>query len=358
MYKVNPAKYTGVTVIPSEIAEKHLILASASILKVIIYAFSKSCDLLSVKEIASGTGLSEEEVKDALSYWKNLGFILYEDEEIKLEEKAEAKSADTDKDKKEKIPAESSVKTKGKIPSNNPSKLTYSEITARINESENVRILLQQSQLMLGRTIGTGDQSSLILLHDYFGLPVEVILCICKYAGTVGKSSNMNYIYKIGVDWSQREIDNLEAADEELKTLERINKDWSAFCVRAGISYSKPTIAQEKYILQWTHEWNFSVEMLCLAYSEMKSKTEKTSYPYMHKILSDWHKKGINSPEKAENEKTEFLRDKETKALEKSKSNIQKKEEAVPDPTASYDIMRAEERARTSVPKLKKREKR
>ena len=44
--------------------------------------------------------------------------------------------------------------------------------------------------MKLGRTIGTGDQSSLILLHDYYGLPIEVILCICEYAGTKGKSAN------------------------------------------------------------------------------------------------------------------------------------------------------------------------
>ncbi len=358
MYKINPAKYTGVTVIPSEIAENHLILASASLLKVIIFAFSKSSSLLNVKEISSGTGLSEEEVNDALSYWKNLGFILYEDEEIKIEKKTETKTVQIKEDIKENVSSEISVKKTGKIPSNNPSKLTYSEITARINESEDIRFLLQQSQLMLGRTIGMGDQSSLILLHDYFGLPVEVILCICKYAGTVGKSSNMNYIYKIGVDWSQREIDNLEAADEELKTLERLNKDWSAFCAEAGISYSKPTSAQEKYILQWTHEWNFSIQMLSLAYSEMKSKTEKTSYPYMHKILSEWHKKGIKTPEKADEEKAEFLKEKEVKASEQNKNKILIKEEVSPDPTASYDIKRAEERARASVPKLKKREKR
>lgn len=357
MYKVNPAKYTGVTVIPSEIAENHLILASASLLKVIIFAFSRASDFLSTEEIAAGTGLSENEVKDGLSYWKELGFILYEDEKIVLDENTQ-KSTRTDEDKKEDTAKEAPVKKSGKVPSNNPSKLSYTEITARINESESVRFLLQQAQLMLGRTIGTGDQSSLILLHDYYGLPAEVILCICKYAGTVGKSSNMNYIYKIGVDWSHREIDNLEAADEELKTLERINREWSAFCREAGISYSKPTAAQEKYIIQWTHEWSFSIQMISLAYSEMKSKTEKTSYPYMHKILSEWHKKGINTPEKADREKSEYLKSIEERALENSKGRSPKKEEAAPDPTASYDIIRAEQRARTSVPKLKKREKR
>ncbi len=359
MYKVNPAKYTGVTVLPSEIAENHLILSSGVKLKVIIYAFHRSSALLDIKEIAKGTGEPEEEIRDALIYWKNLGFILEEDEKVNLEAKEEeSPPAIKEKDSSEDISHGDSKKPSRKLPDNNPSKLTYSEITARIGESEDIRLLLNQAQMMLGRTIGMGDQSSLILLHDYFGLPVEVILCICQYAGSVGKSSNMNYIYKIGVDWSHREIDNLEAADEELKTLERLNKEWSAFCREAGIPYSKPTSGQEKYILQWTHEWNFSIPMLAIAYAEMKSKTEKVSYQYMHRILSDWHKKGIKTPEKADEEKAEFLKNKEAKALEKNKGKTVTAKEVSPDPTASYDIKRAEERARASVPKLKKREKR
>lgn len=86
MYKINPAKYTGVTVLPSEIAEKHLILASASQLKVIIYAFSKSGDFFDAETVSKGTGISLEEVNDALSYWKDTGFVLYENEEIKFTE--------------------------------------------------------------------------------------------------------------------------------------------------------------------------------------------------------------------------------------------------------------------------------
>ena len=39
-YKINPAAYTGVTVLPSVIAEQHLKLAGPAQLKVILYAFS------------------------------------------------------------------------------------------------------------------------------------------------------------------------------------------------------------------------------------------------------------------------------------------------------------------------------
>ena len=227
MYKINPAKYCGVTVIPSEIIEDHIILCSASQLKVILCAFSMSGGLFDEKALSDKTGVSLNEVKDALSYWSDRGFILRSGEEavffktaeIKEEKKAVASFVKTEE-------AAESIAEKpkrSKVSPNNPPRLKYDEICKRIGESEEIRILLNEAQLKLGRTIGTGDQSSLILLHDYYGLPIEVILSICEYAGSKGKSANMNYIYKVGTDWSQREIDTIEAADRELKKLENNN---------------------------------------------------------------------------------------------------------------------------------------
>ncbi len=353
MYKINPAKYTGVTVLPSEIAEKHLILASASQLKVIIYVFSQAGGMFDISDISRATGVSYEETEDALTYWKELGFVLPENENARLEteEKTDIKAEITEEK------SASSIQKKCKVPHNNPTRLTYNQILARIDESDNVRILLNEAQMRLGRTIGTGDMSSLVLLHDYYGLPVEVILSICEFAAQKGKSSNMNYIYKIGADWSSREIDTLERADEELKSIEKINSVWSEFSKQVKLPSSKPTTQQEKYLSQWTSEWGFSVTMLVLAFEEMADNTDRTSFPYMHKVLSAWHQKGIKTPEAVTEEKEAFKAEKDRKILDKNSAKKKQDNNApVPDPNASYDILRAEQRAKAAVPKLKKRE--
>lgn len=352
MYKINPTKYTGVTVMPSEIAEKQLILASGNQLKVIIYAFSRAGGCFGIPEISRATGVSEEETEDALTYWQELGFILPEEKSavFTAEELSSApvKAAE---------PSPVTPPKKEKLPAHNPSRLTYDQILARMDESENVRILLNEAQMRLGRTIGTGDMSSLVLLHDYYGLPVEVILSICEFAAQKGKSANMNYIYKIGADWSSREIDTLERADEELKSIERVNSVWSELSAAVRLPVSKPTTQQEKYLSQWTAEWGFSVPMLTLAFEEMRNNTDKTSFPYMHKVLSSWHLKGIKTPEAASQEKEAFRASQEKKILEKASGRGKAEKTApVPDPDASYDIKRAEQRAKAAVPKLKKRD--
>lgn len=353
MFKINPTKYTGVTVMPAEIAEKQLILASGNQLKVIIYAFSRAGGAFGIPEISRATGVSQEETEDALTYWKELGFILTAEESADFGNN----TASSVTEEKTAAPSVSVPQKKEKVPHHNPSRLTYDQILARTDESESVRILLNEAQLRLGRTIGTGDMSSLVLLHDYYGLPVEVILSICEFAAQKGKSSNMNYIYKIGADWSSREIDTLERADEELKAIERTNTLWAEFAAAVRLPASKPTTQQEKYLSQWHGEWGFSVAMLSLAFEEMRNNTDKTSFPYMHKVLSAWHMKGIKTPEAAQQEKEDFRASQEKKILEKASGKGKaEKSVPVPDPDASYDIKRAEARAKASVPKLKKRE--
>ncbi len=350
MYKINPTKYTGVTVIPSEIVRSHLKLSSLNQLKVILFAYSKADTVFSDEEIAAATGIKKEEVADALFYWKEQGFLLSENDSPVITATTEIKEKQNENIANS-TPKNENVLRQAQIT------LTYDQILARIDESENIRILLNEAQMRLGRTIGNGDMRALVLLHDYYGLPVEVILSICEFAAQNGKSSNTNYIYKIGLDWASREIDTLERADEELKSIEKVNTIWAAFAKNVNLKLSKPTIAQEKYLSQWTNEWGFSVSMLVLAFEETLNKTGKTNFPYMHKILTTWHKNGIKTPEDAEKDAIRFRKEQDEKLLKKqNKSKTQDKAVLTPDPNASYDILRAEQRARQQVPKLKKRE--
>lgn len=379
MYKINPSKYNGVTVIPSEISEKYLKISSASQLKVIICAFSLAGKVFGCETLSEKTGISIEETADIIEYWKKEGFLLLSDENVSFTAENDSKKI-PDNDKHiplsvntgtEKLPsvthstAEKEVQQirhttekAAKLPENNPTRLSYDEICVRVAESEEIRILLNEAQLKLGRTVGTGDQSSLILLHDYYGLPIEVILCICEYARTKGKSSNMNYIYKIGADWSHREIDTLEAADEELKSIEKVNGVWTEFCKKTGIEHKVPTSSQERFFVQWSEIWKFPVPVIAAAFEEMKSHTDKISYNYMHKILSSWHLKGILTLDDVAKEKERFIRENEEKAAKRTQHKKDIPTEIKPDPTASYDIKRAEQKALTGVPTIKKRTKR
>ncbi len=355
MYKVNPEAFNGVFVIPKRLTDEFLILSSEKQLKVLLYLYSHAYETVSEDEVSSATGIKKEELPDIFSYWEDLGMLIKSDA-LSFVEKSE--NINTDKNisiSEEEEPKKEKIKVK-------PSAPTHEMIRKRIVESENIRILFSEAQQCLGKTIGMGDQASLLLLHDYYGLPIEIILAICEFARSHNKSHNMNYIYKMGVDWSDREIDTIERADAEFKKIEAVNGAWNEFCTVTGMKKSKPTSAQSKYLAIWIDEWKFTMNILSLAFEEMsKYKGSDISFQYMHKILSAWHTKNVQTPEDVQKLKDDFADMQEKKYASKNTKNPVRETKAKPnqsDKKASYDIEAAMHKAKTTVPVFKKREKR
>ena len=407
MYYISPNSFAGVFAVPSALADTALKTVSGSFLKVILCIFRRCYEPITPEEISKHTGVPVGEVGDALIYWTQKGLL---SEKAPVEEASNAVSnvtsdenptGDTDENQNksaaddisfteenaENIPEKTGgasvsvntgvsadgsegtaakADTKPRKTTAMPGRLSYEIICKRINESENVRTLFSQAQTRLGRTIGTGDQSSLLLLHDYFGLPVEVILALCEYASVSGKGGNMNYIYTLGVDWSKREIDTLEEADEEFKRIQAIDKNWAPFCKITGIKKKKPTAKQSEFLSVWIDRFHFTMEMLSCAYDEMSKHTDEMSFPYMNKILTQWYNAGVDTPEKVRLHEEEFTENMVKAAAERAKkkkdstgtSNGSTGSSGISGTPASYDIEKAQQKAKASVPTLKKKEKR
>lgn len=346
MYKVNPQAFRGVFVLPTQVTDQYLLLASGDTLKVLLFAFRNADKELSPAEIAEGTGVKEENVTDALLFWEEKGLLLNGETlpPTALKEEEKKVSPEAPETKAEKL----TVIEKPTLPS-------YDMICKRASESDEVRILFSEAQMKLGRTIGTADQSRLLMLLDYYGLPVEVILTICEYARTHKQTTGQ--IYTMGIEWSRREIDTLEAADEELKRLEGVHMLWQDFIKMSGVKLPKLSAPQRKYFDTWRNEWQFTNEMIKIAYEEMGKNTDAISFPYMNKILSEWKRLGIDTPEAFLEHEKKFQEEKEKKAAEK-KDAYSKRTEPVAPTKASYDIDAAAQQMKTTVPTLKKKEKR
>jgi len=57
-----------------------------------------------------------------------------------------------------------------------------------------------------------------------------------------------------------------------------------------------PTEPEKECYLKWANEWKFSHEMILLAVEQTIYGTDP-SFKYLDKILENWHKKGIKTPE-------------------------------------------------------------
>ncbi len=296
---INPSKWNNSFAVPSEVVDKHIRLAGSVQLKVLLWMMRHSAEDKNIEQMSKDIGVSVADCSDALTFWSEVGVLVSANEEIVIETTPEKNS--------EVIVAET-VKTEEKkiLPEIEVTKPSVEQIVARGDESEEVRFLFNEAQVRLGKTIGHDGQAVLLMMHDAYGLPVEVIVTIIEYCVSVGKTST-SYIAKIGKDWGEREIDTLEKADEVISQLKAADEMWGEFRLRTGISTPRPTSAQMKYLNRWKNEYGFTMEMIYLAYEETADNIQKISFQYMDKILKNWFEDGLKTPADVSRAKQERL---------------------------------------------------
>lgn len=291
-YSVNSSVFKSIFAVPTDIVDKHIRLANGDQLKVLLWILRNSPDNPDIDKMCADLRMNQADAQDYLQYWVLTGVL---SDSVNNFVSAPAVSE---------TPVQPTVAVKespkNEIPVAAPSKPSSSEISKRIEESPEIRNLFNEAQQKLGKTIGYDGQCTLLLLHDHYGLPCEVLFMMIDYCVSIGKT-NYGYLEAVGRDWGNREIDTLDKAAEQISVLRKANTVWREFAQSAGIANPRPTTKQTEYLRRWSSEWKFSVDMIILAYEEMANHTGKFSMAYIEKILAGWMNKGFKTPSDVEN---------------------------------------------------------
>lgn len=173
-----------------------------------------------------------------------------------------------------------------------------------MSESTEIACLMQEAEQILGRLISNGDSATLLMIHDDFGLPADVIIMLLQYVVSVGKS-NSRYIEKTAMNWADEEIFTHEKAEEKLRRLAENGEAWHTVEQSVGIPHRSPTSKEQEFASKWVSDWHFTTAMIHEAYERNVDATGKFSPNYMNKILERWHKDGIATLQQAQQEKLE-----------------------------------------------------
>ena len=314
--RVNPTMLWGaVFSVPAVVVDKYMKLASAEQMRTLLWVLRHAAEQPTTEQAAEALRYSEDNVREYVAFWQQNGVLQTDDPTVPPPLRKQRPDETT---KAEKAPLPD-------LPENKP---TSAEILARAAESPELEFLFQQAQKKFGRTIGYDGQCTLLLMHDRYGLPVEVILMIIEYCAEVRKTSNA-YIAAMGKSWAQEEIDTIEKAEEKIGELHRCMKLWKELSAMAGLTAPNPTAVQSEYLRAWSSELGFGVDMIFLAYEEMANHCQKLSFAYMNKVLRNWFGKGLKSPQDVSEDNRRF---REKKSQDSDK------------PPASYDIDEMEQR--------------
>ncbi len=313
-YKINPYAYKNIFAVPACVVDDNIRLASVLQLKVMLYMLRHADSDPDSAEIASALGYDKTDVEDAMIFWSERGLLTKENEEAKpllhIESVAEVKIEPVAVSEKE-------IRKVSDIPISRPS---YEQIAVRLQECKEFADLFAEAQKALGKTIGYDGQSVLIMMHDSYGLPFEVILMAVEYAVSQ-KKTGFSSIAKIGKSWSELGIDTLEGAMEYIEEHNVVNETWNKLRSLTDITNRVPTEKQRKLLTCWIKEYGYDADMIYYAYEETINATGKMSLPYMDKIIRNWHEKGVKTPMDIQKEKAKWLEARESKKPQKKTQN-------------------------------------
>lgn len=297
-YTINPAVFGSVFAVPSQVVDNNIKLASASQLKTLLWIFRHASEPIDPAVISKEIGYVESDVCDALTVLCEWGVLSSDGKAVKLMPAPEAPSPVVAEVKKE-------------LPELAPVKPTYEQVVARCQESPEIAHMFTDIEGLLGKTLGYDSECILLMMHDQYGLPVEVIYMLVSHCVSIGKG-NLAYIAKVGKTWGEKEIDTIEKADEQIMLLNSCITLWKEFAALAGIPNPRPTATQSAYLQTWSKDFRYGADMVYLAYEETLDHSGKISFAYMNKVLSNWNEKGLRTPQDVETDKQSF-REKKTK---------------------------------------------
>lgn len=296
-YFLNAGVFSGVFAVPNSVVDNYIKLANEASLKVLLYVLRNNGQNLSSKAISSALNITENQVEEAFIFWENAN--IFPKNMPAFEEKRDAAAVT------QPIPEKKTLKQERQEYNINPS-----EIAERVEKSEDIKCLFTMSEQAFARPLTHTEQRSLIWIHDYLGLSTEVILMLTTFCISADKG-NIKYIETVAADWQEREINDLNKAQIEIKRLEDMQGFNNKLMKIFGMN-RKPTSKQQMFIDSWK-EKKYSIELIEYAYEKTIESIDKLNFPYMNKILENWYSQGITTKSQVD-------------SVQKNSSENQKKE--------------------------------
>lgn len=312
LIRINPAMQWGaVFSVPAVVADQYIKLASPEQLRALLWVLRHAAEQPTTAQAAEALHCSEQNMCEYIAFWQQRDILVTDVTTVPVQSS----------------PAPQTITVQKELPDLPECKPTAEEILQRIREHPDLHELFNEAQKKFGRTIGYDGQCTLLMMHDRYGLPIDVILILIEYCAGIRKTSNA-YIAAVAKNWGQEEIDTLEKAEQKVLELNRCNALWRELAAMAGLSAPTPTTVQSEYLHAWSVELGYDMDLIGLAYEEMSNHCRKMSFAYMNKVLRNWHAKGIKTPQDVADDNRSFR--------EKQKKNDV--------PSASYDIDEMEHR--------------
>lgn len=242
-------------------------------LAVALYLYA--VDDFTVSEGADKLGITEDQFRAAVSFWRGAGVSF-------------------DTPEKKALPPESRDQL-----------YDAETVSVSIENDEGFRTACEALQTLYGKMFTRFDYDSLLYLYDHCGLTAEYMCTLASYCVAKGKTA-LKYFTKTAQGLVSDGVDTYEKLEKHLER--RSNAQSRIYKLRklCGFGDRSFTSREEQYINDWFAEKDLSFELVSYAYEITVNTIGEVKLSYMNKILDRWHKAGtlsVDEVKRAESEK-------------------------------------------------------
>lgn len=370
-FNLNLGCWSSVFAVPTRIVDNDIKLASSYHLKVLLYILRNSDHAMTYESIGSALDIHPGDVKDCINFWADREIITINENMISPYPSDSAETAVSRVEREEAMEKEEEIEknfhqenyrsdyseeeslrgyqtasvVKSPRPLTRPSRPDIKHVARMLSTDSELAALMEEAQMILGKTLSSGDAATLLMLRDTYGVPAEVLIMIIQYCASIDKG-NMHAVEKEAINWSDEGIVTMEQADEKIKDLTERREAWNRVSRVFGFkNVGSPTKKQLEFASCWTAEWKFSDEMLREAYERCVNTKGMLDLNYINGILSNWYKSKIfNMEELRSADAARMMSDKADKKVSDTAQSIHNKKHSY-NIERTYDIGELEKRS-------------
>ncbi len=281
-FYLNLGVWSSVFAVPQVLIDKYIKVCNESQLKLILFLLRYPEENINEEFIYNKTGIPIKEISSAIDFWLSEGLVSRAGSEI--------------------VPSASVVEVSKEIKNETTPKMLRADslhIAKRLKESQNLAYLFSDAEAILGKTLSPSFCSVLLISHDDYNLPVEVILMLISHCVTVGRTST-TFIENTSKKWHELGVSTIQQAETMISEMNERDEAWKRLSSMLSIGARQPTKKELELAYEALVMLKFSAEMIGIAYEKTVDGTGKFQPTYMLKILKNWHKNSIITPQDLE----------------------------------------------------------
>lgn len=247
------------------------------------------------KTLCEGLGITLDELSTALKFWKGAGLVSTKKASKKADSESEAKA-----DKPDKVDSchrDGKLEGDGSLPS-----YSTEELTSLMKRRNITSDFIGEAARAYGKVFNQHEVEIVVRMIDYIGFDEESVLMLLSFYSKHGRKT-LRYIEKVALEFYDEGISDWQSLQKKLMTIESAQEIEGQIRTMFGMSGRSLTTKEKKYISSWTEKMGFGIEMIRLAYDITVDNTHEAAPAYANGILESWYAKGIDTPEKVEEDK-------------------------------------------------------